>query len=299
MKRVVLVALTMVMAASTALAQNKPAQGTAPTQQPAAGSQAQQPAGTQAQPKQPQAKTTEEFTAFQTANQSSDPAAAETSADEFAAKYPESELRSLLYQRTMSLYQQNNNADKVIEVGRKALSIDPNEPVTLISVANVLAERTRETDLDKNERLADATKFANRGLEMIENIQAPAGVTPEQLVNAKNELRSVALGTLGMVAYTNKDYAGAEAQFRKSIGAFSVQPDPTIHLRLTLSLDKQQKYAEALTAANKTLEIAPADSQVAQLAKQEKERLTKLVNAPAPKPAAAPTSPQPTTVPPK
>ena len=71
-------------------------------------------------------------------------------------------------------------------------------------------------------------------------------------------------------------------------------------LRLTIALDKQNKYPEALDWANKTAAASKPGSQVQQLANQEKARLTPLANAPA-KPAATPasTSPQPQTVTPK
>jgi tetratricopeptide (TPR) repeat protein len=291
MKRVAVVLLAVTIAGATALAQNKPAETQAPAAKPGAPAQAQpaqpaQPTG----PKAPQAKTKQEFADYKAADAIADPAALEKAADDFAAKYTESELRAVLYRKAMSMYQQTNDSDKTVEMGRKALALDGNEPVTLITVSSILAERTRDTDLDRDERLADATQMAQKGLEGIDTMQAPAGVPPDALKNAKDELRSIGYGTLAMVAYTKKDYATAEKQFKQAIEAYKVQPDPSQLLRLTLTLDKEGKYAEALDWCNKTLQIAPAGTPYQQLGQQEHDRLVKLAGSPA-KPAAPTAAP--------
>jgi len=61
-------------------------------------------------------------------------------------------------------------------------------------------------------------------------------------------------------------------------------------LRLTLTLDKEGKYAEALDWCNKTLQIAPAGTPYQQLGQQEHDRLVKLAGSPA-KPAAPTAAP--------
>jgi len=74
--------------------------------------------------------------------------------------------------------------------------------------------------------------------------------------------------------------------------------DEYVMLRLTVALDKQNKYPEALEWANKTVAASQPGSQVQQLANQEKTRLTPLANSPAkPAPAPASSAPQTQTVP--
>jgi len=72
----------------------------------------------------PQAKTQPEFDAYKAAAANTDPAALEKASDDFATKFPESELRVLLYKNAMRLYQNANNADKTEAMGRKVLSFD-------------------------------------------------------------------------------------------------------------------------------------------------------------------------------
>ncbi len=265
-------------------------------QQPAAG---QTPAAVPQGRRQPQAKTQEEFKAYQEAVAKPDAASKEQAASAFMSKYADSELRAFLWLDTMRAYQNSDNADKTVEAGRKVLQADANNPEALVTVATVLAERTRETDLDRDERLSEAVKDANLALEKVStDLFIPPGVPAERADAIKNVLRAMAHSALGTAEMTKKNLPGAEAHFRKATELNSMQPDAVTYLRLSVVLDQQKKYAEALDAANKAVQYAPEGSQASNLAKMERDRLTKLVNAP-PAPAAPPSSvPKPQNPPP-
>jgi hypothetical protein len=139
-------------------------------QQQTSPAQPQQPAGGTSQQgsaapapavgkRPPQAKTQPEFDGYNAAmaNQK-DAAAMEKAADDFATKFPDSELRVLLYKAAMRAYQNANNGDKMLETAQKLLKLDPDDPEALIASAEVITERTRDTDLDKDQRFAEATK---------------------------------------------------------------------------------------------------------------------------------------------
>src|SRR5438309_6657597 len=151
---------------------------------PAQGAVAAQPAQPQGK-RPPQAKTQPEFDAYKAAMaNTSDPAALEKAADDFAAKFPDSELRPILYRTAMHSYQTANNADKMLEMGRKVLKFDPDDPEALVGAAQVLAERTRDTDLDKDQRLDEATKLAQHSLATVDTENAIAEGTTKDTVDA-------------------------------------------------------------------------------------------------------------------
>jgi hypothetical protein len=79
----------------------------------------------------PQAKTQEEYAAYNTVAAQADVAAAEIAANDFAQKFPQSELTSLLYGQLMQKYYSQNKPDKTIEMGRKTLKLDPSNPLHL------------------------------------------------------------------------------------------------------------------------------------------------------------------------
>ena len=97
MKRAAMTTVVVVGIAACSFAQSNP-----PAPQ---NTQAGQPAG-QAAPaptgkRPPQAKTQPEFDAYKTAAALTDPAAQEKAADDFAAKFADSELRAVLYKSAM------------------------------------------------------------------------------------------------------------------------------------------------------------------------------------------------------
>lgn len=294
MKQVQLMLCAVLLAGATAVAQ-QPAQGgnaPKPAQQPAQqGAQAQPGAAAQPQGKTPpQAKTQEEFAAYQDAASKATPEESETAADAFAAKYKDSEIRTVLYHRVMQMYQNANNADKAIETGRKILAITPNDPIANVMVATFISERTRDTDLDKDERVAEAQKDANRALQTVDtDFVYPPGTPPERVEGAKAMIKSMAYAALGQTEAVKENYAAAEKYFQQSVSVPNSQPDAIAWLQYALVLDKAKKYQDALVKANQAFNLAPASSPTQNLIKLERERLLKLTGsgAPAATPAAA------------
>lgn len=299
MKQVQLMLCAALLVGITAMAQ-QPAQGgnaAKPGQQPAqqgaqgqAGAQAQPGAPAQPQGKTPpQAKTQEEFAAYQEAANKATPEESEAAADAFAAKYKDSEIRTVLYHRVMQMYQNANNADKAIETGRKILAINPNDPIANVMVATFISERTRDTDLDKGERVAEAQRDAKKAIETVDtDFVYPPGTPPERVEGAKAMIKSMAYSALGQTEAINENYAGAEKYFQQAVSVPNTQVDAITWLQYALVLDKAKKYQDALVKANQAFNLAPAGSSVQNLVKQERDRLLKLTGAGAP--AATPTA---------
>lgn len=293
MKALRLLSIALLMTA-TLLAQNTNQQPPAPPsqQQPkpefTIGGGSNPAAQTPAAPakRQPQAKSKPELEAYVAIAGMKDGAAAEKASDEFVAKYPESELKGAVYQRTMFAYQQSGNDEKMLEMGRKSLAFSPDDPGVLVTMANIIVQKTRETDLDKDERLAEVKKYAQHAVDTVTDFPVPPNLSPEQAAAIKAGIRADAYAAMGAANYTDKKFPEAEANFRQSIDAEKANPNPTTLLRLALTLDKENKYAEGLEVVNKLLATPNLDPRVQSYGMQEKDRLTKLVPSAAPKPAA-------------
>jgi tetratricopeptide (TPR) repeat protein len=268
-----------------------------PNTPPAAASATQNPAPA-GHKSPPAAKTREEFAAYQAAAGQQDAAAAEKAADDFAAKFPQSDLRGLLYSTLMRRYQQTNDSDKTLQMARKVLTYDPNDPVALVMASTVLAERTRDNDLDREERYDESLKDAKKSLETVNtDLLAPNNITPEQLAGIKKTLMSMAHSSMGMVYLDRKDDAAAAQEFQQSI---SLSPpgevEPLTYLRLALAQDHLKQYPDALTSANKAVAGSQSTSPVSMLAKQEVDRLNKLIVSNTPNGQNTPPAPaNPTT----
>jgi tetratricopeptide (TPR) repeat protein len=265
----------LALAGLVCAAQSQPAAKPAPAQQGATPAPATPPQGK----RPPQAKTTPEYDAYKAAVANlSDAAAMQKAADDFATKFPDSELKVLLYRAAMNSAQNANNADLMMKMGEKVLALDADDPEALVGVAQVLGERTQDTDLDKEQRFDQATKFAQHALETIDtDITVPPGTPQERVDGYKSYLRSTAYSIVGTLQYKREKFSDAEASLRKSIDAYPAQPDPVAILRLALALDKQDKYPEALKEANHAVEITKDDTNVGKAARDERSRLVQLV----------------------
>jgi tetratricopeptide (TPR) repeat protein len=298
MKRAAMILGMLAVAAFVAAQQQTPAQ----QKQPAGAQGATQQGSATAAPavgkRPPQAKTQPEFDAYNAAvaNQK-DPAAIEKAADDFATKFPESELRVLLYKAAMRGYQNANNGEKMAEMAQKLLKLDPDDPEALIASAEVMAERTRATDLDKDQRFEQATKYAQHALETIDtDVPIPAGIPQTQIDAYKALLRSTAFSVLGTIQYDQEKYAEAEGYFHKSIDAYPSQPDPVVVLRLALALDKQGKYQVALKEANRAVDLTQEGTTAGTTARHERDRLMQLTGSVIPSSSTpTPAAPAPAT----
>ncbi|MFZ0900767.1 MAG: hypothetical protein WBW98_04930 [Candidatus Sulfotelmatobacter sp.] len=272
MKRTAIITIIAVLGISAwSFGQTKPA--TPSTSSGQAAGQTAAPAGK----RPPQAKTQPEFEAYKTAAAITDPAAQEKAADDFATKFPDSELRALLYKQVMHSYQQANNGEKMLAMSQKVLIFDPDDPEALLGVAQVLAERTRDTDLDKDQRLAEARKDAQRALVTVDT-DIPTANQPQDRIDAyKGFLRSEAYAILGTLDFNAKAWAAAEENLKKSIDVFPQQPDPIAVFRLSVALDMQNKYPDALKYANQAVDLTKAGTNAGDAARKEKDRLVQLI----------------------
>jgi len=266
---------------------------TQPAQQnpPAAGQTAPAPGATPAPAgkRPPQAKTQPEFDAYKAAAANTDGAALEKASDDFATKFPDSELRVLLYKNAMRIYQSTNNAEKTDAMGRKVLSFDGDDPEALVIVAEVIAERTHDSDIDKDQRFGEAISMAKKATQTVDtDIQVPADTPQEKIDAYKSLLRSNAYSILGTIEFKKENYAGAQENLQKSIDAFPSNPDAVVVLRLALALDKQGKYPDALKVANRAVDMTQDNTVIGTPARRERDRLQQLTGGAAP---AQPQSP--------
>ena len=170
----------------------------------------------------PQAKSQAEFDAYKATASLTDPAKLAEAATDFAQRFPASELRSILFQQAMGLYQQANDPGKTLEMARAALKYDPGNAVALLSAAQILAERTHDDDLDRNDRLAEAAANASSALQSAGNIPPPSNMTPQQFASALAEIRGAAHAVFATVAFKEQDifhrYQGVRNRRRRVEG---------------------------------------------------------------------------------
>jgi hypothetical protein len=130
----------------------------------------------------------------------------------------------------------------MVDMGKKVLAIDPDDPAALVGIAEAVAERTHDTDLDKDQRYAEAKKDAERALQTIDTDIPTSGYPPEQLNAFKNFLRSEAYLVIGTLAFKANNWSEAETNLRK----VALPQQATRYardLRLAVALDMQKRVS--------------------------------------------------------
>jgi tetratricopeptide (TPR) repeat protein len=243
------------------------------TQPPAASS------GTQ-QKRPPQAKTHQEYNDYNTAYGISGGAAMEKAANDFAAKYPDSELRSYLYSKAMHEYQNENNPGKMLAMGEKVLALDPDNSIALVLTATVLADSLSDADQDREQKIAEIRKNSNHALQTVDSsFTPPPNATQEQIAAYKSTLQSMAHSALGIMELKTGDDAGAEKDLKSAADLNKTQPDPYIWYHLALAQDHLRKYSEALASVDQALRYTDSNPDLGRLAKGERERLAQLAQS--------------------
>lgn len=276
MKRIAIIMMAVMGICLSGWAQDKPTSQTPPAGQ--ASGQASGQTAAAPQGKRPaKVNSQDEYNAYKAAVEITDPAAAEKAAEDFATKYPQSEVRPMVYKAAMQRYQQVNNGDKMVEMAKKVLAIDPDDPEALVSVAQVDVEKVKDDSLDKDVLLAEAKKNAERALVTVDTDVPTSGYPEEKLKMYKDFIRSQAYFVIGTAAFKASKWPDAETNLRKSIDALPQQPDVIAVYRLALSLDFQNKIPEALKAAQQAVDLTKdtPDSPAGKAARQEQDRLMK------------------------
>jgi len=267
--------LVCLLAAAGVLAQ----QPASPSQPPASPTQATKPT--------PHPKTKAESDDVKAASATTGGAAMEAAANNFASKYPDSELRAVLYMRAMHEYQTENSAAKSQAMAETVLTLDPENTVALVVTATGLADqlpdfRPKQDSGDlvgykPDPSIAEIKKNASLALQTIDtSFTPPAGATPQQVAGIKGMLKALAHSAIGVADLKTGDDAGAETELKASTDLNKLQPDPYTWYQLALAQEHQKKYTEALATVNEGLKYASSDPNTAKLLQEEQAKLTRL-----------------------
>jgi tetratricopeptide (TPR) repeat protein len=242
----------------------------------AAGAQAPAPEASSGarSAKAPRAKSQQERNDFIAAYALSDAATEEAAANDFAAKYPASELRHYLFSSAMLKYQRENNPARMLVMGEKVLELDPDNPMALVLTATAIVDGLNERDRDRERKMTVIKRNAMRAIQVAET--GYAGNSTESAAAYKTTLESMAYSALGLMKLKVGDDAGAEKDLKAAVDLATVRADPYLWYHLALAQDHRKKYAAALSSVEQALQLSSSDPELQKLAEVEHERLAGL-----------------------
>jgi tetratricopeptide (TPR) repeat protein len=224
--------------------------------------------------RRPQAGSQQERHDFNAAYALSGAAAEEAAANEFAARYPASELRHYLYSSAMLQYQRENNPAKMLVMGERVLELDPDNPLALVLTATALADSLSDRDRDREKKISTIKRNSARAIQSAE--AGYVGAPGSSAAVYKTTLQSMAYSALGIMKLKTGDDAGAEKDLKNASELARVRPDASVWYHLALAQDHRKKYAAALNSVEQALQLASSDPELQRLAEVEHERLAGL-----------------------
>jgi tetratricopeptide (TPR) repeat protein len=204
----------------------------------------------------PQPKSQEEFDALQKLSDPDLPPDERIAlAEEFLIKFPDTDFKTFIYRQEMAAYQQKNDFTNMLEFGEKVLAAEPDDAITLIMLASAIPERTRENDLDRDEKLRKAEEYSRRALAAIDNLAKPNPAMPDaDWDRARDDARGQVHASLGLVFMHRKNFDEAEQQFKKAT-ELQQQKDPIVFWRLGLAYRSNKKYEQARDAYQQSVAL--------------------------------------------
>ncbi len=250
--------------------------------------------------KQPRVKSQAEGQALQAMFQAADPDARLKAAEEFIAKFADSEFKSFTLMLAAETYRQKNDYEHTVIYGERTLEADPQNYMAMLLLASTISQRTREFDLDREEKLGRSEKYAKAALELLKTAPKPRpDVTDEQWTQAKAEFTAQGHEAMALAAMVRKNYPAAIEEFKTALASVGT-PDPATQVRLGAAYNLAGKYDDAITVLSKVMETPEVHPQIRQVAQAERARAmqakggaAKPAAAPAPATPAAPAAPKP------
>jgi tetratricopeptide (TPR) repeat protein len=211
-----------------------------------------------AQKKSKSDKETQAIQALQKAKTPDDTIAA---AENLVTKFADTDFKSAALLAEAQAYEEKGDSIKALSNGRLAVEADPKNADALILVAIELAGHTRDGDLDKTDKLAEADKDIKAALDIIPTEAKPAPqVTDAQWEEVKKLSTARAHYSLGLIAMARKKPDVAASEYKMAVDG-SPSPDPVWMIRLGVADNQAGKYDDAIAVLDKVLAIPDLNPQ--------------------------------------
>jgi tetratricopeptide (TPR) repeat protein len=238
-----------------------------------------------AQPKQPKPKSQKELDALMAIQNATTPDAKVEAIENLLTKFADTEFKPVVLQMAAAMEQQKGDWEKMVVYAERTLEANPKDYVAMLMLADFYSTRTREHDLDKEEKLARGDKYANDALNALKTAdKLRPDITDEQWASLKKDFISQAHAALGASAALRKKYDVAIAEYKTALDG-SGTPSGEMMVRSASVYTDAGKYDESIALLDRAMALPDLHPTTKQVAVSEKSRAQRLKAAGGPKPA--------------
>lgn len=226
------------------------------------------------QPKPKSQKEIEALQKVQAAAQSGNYDAEIQAINNVLENFADTEYKNMLLNMAMDAARQKNDYAQMIAFGDQAIQADPNNIIARVTLAESIAQHTRDNDLDKATSIKKVQDYANKALDLLKNANTPpSGIQPDKWPDFRKQLTGQAYDALGLAADLDKKYSDAVDDFKNAVAS---DPSSVSEAHLAKGYLDNKQYDDAIAAADKVLAMNDAPPVVKQYAQQQKDAATKL-----------------------
>jgi tetratricopeptide (TPR) repeat protein len=221
---------------------------------------------------QPKPKSKDEYDALQAMFSAQTADARIAASENVLTKFADTEFKAVaLYFEALS-YDQKRDYEHTVVFGERSLEADPKYYQAMLLLATVIAQHTKEFDLDREEKLAQVEKYAKTAEVLLKDAPKPnSNRTDDQWTAARKDFAAEAHAALGTGAMARKKYDVAESEFKLAIDG-AEKPDPANMVRLGKVYSDDGKYDDAIAQFDKVMAMPDINVQVRQVAQAERVR---------------------------
>ncbi len=221
--------------------------------------------------KQPKPKNQKEVDAINAVFGAQDPDSRIAAVENLLTKFADTEFKSIALYIATASSEQKNDYEKVMIYGQRAIDADPKSYAAMLMMARGTAVRTREFDLDKDEKAKKVTKLADDALKLLENAPKPRpDLSDAEWDSAKKDFQSQGHEAKGLIAMALKKNDEAIAEFQKALDMQPGNKDSSVMARLASVYTDAGKYDEAIALCDEIAALPNAPAQIKQIASQTK-----------------------------
>ena len=221
----------------------------------------------------PQPKSQKELDAILAVQNAQDPNARIDAANKLLTGFKDTEFKEFANYMMMLSNQQLNDFENMLLYGEETLKHNPDNVGVLLQLSFAIPTRTREFDLDKDEKLNKAEDFAKRAIVLVPNLEKMnPDMADDEWLLTKKDFMAQAHESIGLVELKRENYDAAVESFTRALNMAANQTGETFY-NLAMAYHKAGKKTEAMGAIDKSISnggMPLANGQdAAQMLKQE------------------------------
>jgi len=226
-----------------------------------------------------QPKSKGEYDALMAVQNAPDPDARIAAIESLLQKYADTQFKPQLLLMAAATAQQKNDYEKMMVYAERSLDADPKSFQAMLMLANGLASKTREFDLDREEKLGRADKYAHSALDALKTAAKPnQQMTDDQWALVKKDGESEAHIALGQIAMVRKKYDVAAQEYKAALDG-AATPDPAVAVRLANAYNMLKQPDAAIAALDRIKTMTDVQAVVQNAANAERNAAIKLKGA--------------------